>query len=269
MAIRKIEEFNLAMKSITAGIDIIDQFQSDFSVKTKESLRDVVTQIDINIESKIKDILKSSNHKIIGEESFVSGEHIGLENETFWVIDPIDGTTNMVSGIPFYAISLGLIEKKKFELGAVAIPSQKELYFTFENKSCLNNRRLIVVPKKFEESLNACAFSSKTDDLKRTLEYDVFGQINDSTRGCLRTGAAAVNICYVAAGKLQSAYGINNRIWDVAGALAVAYYAGANIYVEWKEDPSYISYVVGVPGVAENIVNLLQDKSLANLSLLK
>jgi myo-inositol-1(or 4)-monophosphatase len=266
---KKVKEFNLAMKSLTVGLDIVSQRQNDLSVQTKESLRDIVTQIDIEVEQKIRTVLKDSEYAVIGEESFTVEDRYDWENETFWVLDPIDGTTNMVSGIPFYAISLGLVQNKEFTLGAVAVPSQEELYFTFEDKSYLNNKRLHIKPKRFEESLNACAFSGKKNSPHRALEYEIFGQINDTTRGCLRTGAAAINICYVAAGKLQSAYGINNRIWDVAAALAVAYYAGAKIYIEWKEETGYINYAVGATGVVEKIVKILNDNSLSHLTLLK
>jgi myo-inositol-1(or 4)-monophosphatase len=100
------------------------------------------------------------------------------------------------------------------------------------------------------------------------MEYELFGQLNDSTRGMLRTGSASINICYVAAGRLQSAYGINNRIWDVAGPLAIAQKAGADIYIEVRDNPSYVNYVAGVPGVADKIAKLLKEKDLADVKLI-
>ena len=264
-----LEEFNLAMKSISTGLEIVDRKKNDFSVQTKESLRDIVTNIDVEIEHRIKEILRDSPYKIIGEESFSNTQQMDWKNETFWAIDPIDGTTNMVAGIPFYCISLGLIEKSRFELGVVAVPAQEKLYFSFNGQAYSNNKKLQVKPVHFKESLNACAFSGKIYSENRHLEYDVFGSINDNTRGCLRTGSATINICYVAAGQLQSAYGINNRIWDVAAALAIAHHAGAQIYIEWKQDGSFINYAVGVPGVVEEIVKILNEKLLTNLIPLK
>ncbi|MCL2219624.1 MAG: hypothetical protein FWC23_06275 [Chitinispirillia bacterium] len=266
---RWLEEFNMAMKSVSAGLEVLDRKKNDLLVQTKESLRDIVTGIDIEIERDIKEILRGSPHKVVGEESFAAGQEVDWNNDTVWAIDPIDGTTNMVAGIPFYCVSLGLMDKAKFELGVVAVPAQEMLYFSFNDRAYVNNKMLTVKPTKFEESLNACAFSGKAYGENRQLEYEIFGAVNDSTRGCLRTGSAAMNICYVAAGQLQSAYGINNRIWDVAAALAIARHAGAQIYIERKQDGSFINYAAGVPGVVEKIVKILNEKMLTNLTLLK
>jgi myo-inositol-1(or 4)-monophosphatase len=255
------------MKSVSAGLEIVERKKGDFLVQAKESLRDIVTSIDIEIERSVRDILRDSPYRVIGEESFSDSQETDWGNETFWVIDPVDGTTNMVAGIPFYCISLGLMDRGKFELGVVAVPAQEKLYFTFNDSAYMNNKKLQVKPAPFEESLNACAFSGKAYGENRNLEYEVFGIINDHTRGCLRTGSAAMNICYVAGGQLQSAYGVNNRIWDVVAALAIARHAGARIYIDRKHGGSFINYAVGAPGAVEEIVKILNEKQLTNLTL--
>jgi myo-inositol-1(or 4)-monophosphatase len=267
--VKWLEEFNIAMKSVSGGLEILDRNKSELLAHTKESLRDIVTNIDTEIECCIKEMLRDSPYKIVGEESFVARMNVNWKDDTVWVVDPIDGTTNMVAGIPFYCVSLGLLHKAEFELGVVAVPAQEALYFSFNEQAYMNNKQLRVKPTNFEKSLNACAFSGKAYGENRYLEYEAFGEVNDRTCGCLRTGSAAMNVCYVATGQLQSAYGINNRIWDVAAALAIARHAGAQIYIEWKQDGSFINYAVGVPGVVEEIVNILNGKVVTNLSLLR
>lgn len=261
-----INEFKLAIKAVNCGLSVLEGKNGEMNIQTKESKRDLVTNIDIEIESVISKVLSESKYKVIGEESYVNmNNEINLKDESFWVIDPIDGTTNLVAGVPYYSIAVGLLKKLEFVLGAVVMPSQKELYFTFGDNAYLNNKKLNINSVPFDQSLNACAFSGKVKNKElRAKEYEVFGIVNDETRGCLRTGSASVNICYVASGRFQSAYGINNRIWDVCGPLAIAINAGASLFIEYLPDPSYINYVVGVPGVSDKIANILTLNKLAD-----
>jgi len=266
----RIKEFQLGLLAINAGIGVMNKMKGDYSVHTKESFRDIVTSMDEEIERTMKEVLLASPYKVMGEESYKDTDKIDLEKETVWVIDPIDGTTNMVSGVPFYSISVGMADKMTFPLGVVIVPPQQELYYTFLNDSFLNSKKLCVKSADLKESLVSAAFSgSKTDKKRRAMEFELFGLINDSTRGVLRTGSASVNICYVAAGRLQAAYGLNNRIWDVAGAFAIAQKAGADIYLERGQDQSRINYVAGTPDAAKKITDLMKENKIADLKLIK
>ncbi|HNW39848.1 MAG TPA: inositol monophosphatase family protein, partial [Candidatus Omnitrophota bacterium] len=172
-----------------------------------------------------------------------------------------------VSSLPFYAVSVGFMHNAKFSAGAVIIPAQKELFFTMGNqRSFMNNKPLKAGAAELERSLIVASFSSRSCGSKtRIKEYAVFGKFNDMSRGCLRLGSAAINICYVAAGRLQCAYGIGNKIWDVAGALAVAIRAGCKTYIEFTKESNTVNYAVGVTGVVEKIARILKQEKLANL----
>lgn len=263
------KESELAIKAATLGVEILDAIpKANPKLKTKESLRDAVTEKDLLIEKRITEfLLSASGHKIIGEESY-DNEPVISSGPT-WFIDPIDGTTNFISSIPLYAISVGIMDNFQFPVGAVIIPREKKLFYTFGKSAFVNDRVLHVNPCDFKDALVSCAFSGKShhrDSLLRKKEYEFFGLINDTTMGCLRLGSAAINICYVATGRLQAAYGIANKIWDVAGALAIATKAGAVLHIEFIEGTPLVNYVVGAAGVAVKIAEMLKAENLSGFN---
>jgi myo-inositol-1(or 4)-monophosphatase len=270
MTINYSYESGLALKAATSSAEIIEEkFAEGMAFTTKGTPRDLVTDLDLIIERLIINILKDSGYRIVGEET-TKNDDLGMPpQELTWVIDPIDGTTNMVSSIPYYATSIGLICNTQFLVGAIAIPTLKEIFFTFGDKgSFLNGKNIKITPIELKDSLIAVGFSGNSHDEKfRRQEFEMFGVLNDKSRGCLRLGAASINICYVAANRFQAAYGIFNQIWDVAGALAVARQAGCNIYIEWINGTTGINYVVGPPGVADEIAGLLKSKKIADVNL--
>lgn len=261
---------HIALTVVSKALELMEnQFKLGMDIKTKESQRDIVTELDLAIENLMKDLLKNSKHHVIGEESYNENSNIDLITPT-WFIDPIDGTTNFISGLPIYTISLGLVHKTSFITGAVAIPALKEIYFTSnEGKAFLNGKKLKISSANIKESLVAMAFSGKSvKPESRSDEYIFFGRINDISRGCLRLGSASANICFTAASKLQASVGLNNKIWDVAGSIAIAKAAGAKVYIEIPEKSPFISYVVGAEGVADYLAEEIDQQGLAKLKLI-
>ncbi|MFA5351397.1 MAG: inositol monophosphatase family protein [Candidatus Omnitrophota bacterium] len=264
-----IVESRLALKAVSAGADMLDRGYKEIPFRTKENSREIVTELDVIIEEKIRGILKETKHRVIGEE-IKNSNYSGFPIKGgVWVIDPIDGTSNFVSSLPIYSVSVGFMHNSKFSVGAVVIPAQKELFFTMGNQSSfMNNKTLRVDSGELEGALIAASFSSRASIGKsRIKEYEVFGKLNDMSRGCLRLGAASVNICYVAAGRLQCAYGISNKIWDVAGGLAIALRAGCKVYIEFIKGTSKVNYAVGVNGAVDEIASILKKERLADLEL--
>ena len=262
-------ESEIALKAAITGAEILEDRDNDSTILgQKESNRDIVTNMDIEIERRIRGVLSTTRHRVIGEET-ATGDRINPRGYS-WYVDPIDGTANFVATIPYYAVSVGLASGAGFAVGAVVIPPLKEMFFTTgDENSYLNGRVLKAGSAPLKESLVAAAFSGSSGNKEqRLLEYETFGKLNDGSRGCLRLGAASINICYVAAGRLQAAYGIANKIWDVAGAIAIASRAGCEVYTEWTPGATRISYVVGARGVAGAIAGVLRDATLARVTIL-
>ena len=220
--------------------------------REKETARDIVTNIDLAIHSLICRELAETNLPVLSEEGLSYERTQGLH----WLIDPIDGTTNMVSGIPFFGISVGLVEAGAFVGGAFGMPATKEIFYTAGPVSAYRNEaRLKVVEKDLHKCLIGVCFSSKggLGPASRAEEFQIFQELNDSSRGCLRLGSAGCSICYVACGKLDAAFGVSVKSWDVAASLAIAKAAGCDVRVANGDAPENLHFIAGKGQMMDHI----------------
>ncbi len=174
---------------------------------SKKGPRDFVTKTDKQVEK----ILIEELSKIKKNYSFISEETGKINNsdkENIWIIDPIDGTTNFLHGIPHFAICLALISKKQIISGLIFDPIKDEMFFAEKYKGAfLNNRRLRVSKKS---SLDDCLFSSNHEGVK-------YSDLNMRYSGC-----TSLDLAYVASGRLDGFFHNHINLWDVAaGALMV------------------------------------------------
>ena len=169
--------------------------------------RDFVTKTDKNVEKiLIEELSKAKkNYSFISEEI---GEINNKDKENIWILDPIDGTTNFLHGIPHFAICIALQSKKKIISGLIFDPIKDEMFFAEKDKGAfLNNHRLRVSKKNL---LDDCLFSSNHEGVK-------FSNFNMRSTGC-----AALDLAYVASGRLDGFFHNKINLWDVAaGALMV------------------------------------------------
>ena len=169
--------------------------------------RDFVTKTDKNVEKILIEELNKSkkNYSFISEEI---GEINNKDKENVWILDPIDGTTNFLHGIPHFAICIALQSKKEIISGLIFDPIKDEMFFAEKDKGAfLNNHRLRVSKKSL---LNDCLFSSNNEGVK-------FSNFNMRSSGC-----AALDLAYVASGRLDGFFHNKINLWDVAaGALMV------------------------------------------------
>lgn len=237
------------LSAVMAGAKLAESARTSFVVAHKGSLRDIVTQVDLDISALIIDKFSSKGWAVISEEMLVDTT---LPAEC-WVIDPIDGTVNYANGLPQYAVSVGWVKEGSFLLGAICAPALDELYLTLNTKrALLNGKPFVHAHQDCDSALVAASFAAKVG----TDEYALFQQVNNSTRGCLRTGSAALNVCWAAVNRLQAAYGFGAKLWDVAGALAVARAAGCEVRVVPRAQGLILDYCVGSKEVVEHIIGL-------------
>lgn len=240
-------EHRLAASAALAGGRIALASAAALDIQVKDSPRDIVTAIDLEVERAMLGILAASPHPVLSEESTADAAGYDLLAERFsWVVDPIDGTANFAHGMDYYGICAGLTRGLEFLAGAVYLPRLDQLYATEGNAALLNGEPLRHQHRSFATSLIAAGFSNSVHDpAHRALQYEVFGLVNERTRGCLRLGSTAVNVCFAAAGRLQCAYGLRAKIWDVAAALAVAIAAGCRVVIAPCGDRFSVDYLVG------------------------
>lgn len=240
----------VALEAVLGGTQLAARLGPTQVTAHKGSLRDIVAPTDIAVGDLLEAKLKATNLPVISEERFSPGQPVP---DLFWAVDPIDGSVNFAHEIPLFAVSAGLVEKGEFPLGVVCAPGLDELYFTLNpRKALFNGRPFLHTHRPLSEALIAASFAASGG----RAQYDVFQQANESSRGCLRTGSAGLNICWAAVGKLQAAYGFDAKLWDVAGALAVAQAAGCAVALRYQAGSMSIDYCVGSREVVSHLTGL-------------
>ena len=191
-----------ASKSLIRDFGEVEKLQV-----SKKGPYDFVTKTDRNVEKiLIEELSKTKkNYSFISEEV---GKIDNKDKENVWIIDPIDGTTNFLHGIPHFAISIALKSKEKIVSGLIFDPIKDEMFFAESNKGAyLNNHRMRVSNKN---SIEDCLFSSNHEGVK-------FSNLNMRYSGC-----SALDLAYVASGRLDGYFHNKINIWDIAaGALMV------------------------------------------------
>ena len=202
----KIDLFKLleiAKKSALIGNEIlIKNYNKIQKISSKGRKGDLVTNVDLEVEEKIKDYLftKTPDISIHAEES---GRLIKSSDLT-WCIDPLDGTTNYSHGYPFFGTSIGLLYKDNPILGAISVPYLNELYYACIGKGSFCNDKEISVSNTstLVDSLLVTGFSYDRFETEDN-NYAEFCYLTHKTRGVRRGGAAAVDLAFVAAGKVD------------------------------------------------------------------
>jgi myo-inositol-1(or 4)-monophosphatase len=246
----------IALEAVLAGAQMAERLGPSAATGHKGSLRDIVTAADLAIGDLLETRLEATGLPVVSEERFAVDDPMP---DVFWAVDPIDGTVNFAHSLPMYVLSAGLAEKNEFPLGVVCAPALDELYFTLNpEKALFNGRPFEHVHGPMQEALIAASFAARGD----RSQYDLFQQANESSRGCLRSGSAGLNICWAAAGKLQAAYGFQAKLWDVAGALAIARAAGCAVALQRRPGSVQLDYVVGSREVVEQLAKLARNLGL-------
>ena len=222
---------------------------------------DLVSYVDKTAEQKIVESLSS----LLPEAGFITEENTSIKKgEAYnWIIDPLDGTTNFIHGIPCYCISIALMKDEKLILGVIYEINQDECFYAFENGGAfLNGSKIFVstVPE-LKKSLMATGFPYS--NYSRMKEYmHVFEHMMHNTHGLRRLGSAAVDLAYVACGRFEGFYEYGLNSWDVAaGAIIVkeaggkvSDFTGGNNFIAEREIIACNSYVY------EELLGVIKEK---------
>ena len=216
--------------TIEAGSILLEGYGKSKSITFKSEI-DLVTQYDLQIELFLKKRLAAAfpNHTLIGEET---SEAITYPQRAIY-IDPIDGTTNFIHGIPFCAVSIGIWEEGKPVAGVVYNPILDELFYAEAFKGATMNGTPLQVTdtQALKKSLIATGFPYTKIEKGKDLEWvmQTMESILPETRDIRRLGSAAIDLCYVARGTLDGYYEINLKPWDVAAGVLILQEAGGKI----------------------------------------
>ncbi len=226
---------------------------------------DYVSEVDRMVERDIIGIIKASfpEHGILAEES---GEHLG--NDYVWVIDPLDGTTNFLHGFPQYAVSIALKYKGRIEVGVIYDPLRDELFTAKRGGGAmLNNRRLRVTQQtSLKSALIGTGFPFKTDKYLDAY-LGMFKALTTECAGIRRAGAAALDLAYVAAGRLDGFWEIGVMEWDMAAGILLIKEAGG-VVTDFSFNDNYLqsgNLITGSPKMHQLMYQLIEPHVTDNL----
>jgi myo-inositol-1(or 4)-monophosphatase len=228
-------------------------------VQAKQA-NDFVTQVDQAAEEAIIGIVRHAypDHGFHAEES---GRTEG-EAEYVWIIDPLDGTTNFIHGFPQYAVSIGLRHRAQLTQAVVYDPTRNELFTASRGRGAFLNDRRIRVSRRthLRESLIGTGFPFR--QLEHLDEYvRMFKRITEETAGVRRPGAAALDLAYVAAGRLDGFWEFGLSPWDMAAGTLLILEAGGMVS-DFDGEENYLftgNVVCGAPKIHEQLLALVQD----------
>ena len=214
--------------AIEAGKIHMEFYGKTLEISCKHNEFDLVTQVDKNSEAKIISIIKEEfpEHDLLGEE----GTNSQTGSDYLWIIDPLDGTTNYTHAFPHFAVSIGLYYKGKPFLGVVFDPFKKEMFSAQKGEGAFLNDKQIKVSEvsKLSNSLLATGFPYGRDNiLEKNIKY--FAHFLYKAQAVRRPGAAALDLCYIAAGRLDGFWELNLSPWDVAASACIIEEAGGKI----------------------------------------
>ncbi len=217
---------HIAVRAARAAGDIISRATrqtGNFQIDQKGK-NDYATEIDNASEQEIIKTLKSAypDHAILAEES---GQHGA--GDYVWIIDPLDGTTNFIHGFPFFSVSIALSVKKRLELGVVYDPMRDELFIAERGGGAtLNNRKIRVTRQNtVKGALIGTGFPFR--DHRHVDAYlAMFKAMNADSAGIRRAGSAALDLSYVACGRMDAFWELGLKPWDMAAGVLLIQEAG-------------------------------------------
>jgi myo-inositol-1(or 4)-monophosphatase len=214
-------------------------------IETKSS-NNFVTYVDKSSEQIIMEGLK----KILPGTGFIAEETPALKTKALnWIIDPLDGTTNFIHGIPVYSVSIALMDSKEILIGVVLEVNQKECFYTWKGSGTFLNGKPVRVSaiKSVKDSLLATGFPY--NDYSHLDGYmDFLGYLMKYSHGIRRLGSAAADLAYVACGRLEGFYEYGLSPWDVAAGVLLVKNAGGIV----SDFPGGENYVFGKEIIATN-----------------
>ncbi len=258
---------NMALRAVRSAGEMIYRAyeRRDHADIQSKGVHDYVTATDRKVEQFIREQLSAiyPDHGFIGEELGSDG----LERESVWILDPIDGTTNFIHGFPQFAISLALQVRGHTEIGIVYDPLRREEFTALRGGGArLGSHRLRVpVCKGLDDALIGTGFPFRPDQMADMEDYlQVFRQVAERSAGIRRAGAASLDLAYVAAGRLNGFWENGLALWDMAAGDLLIREAGG-LVTDFQGGHDYLKsgrIVAGHSKVVKSLLNLIHGKDI-------
>ena len=262
---------NTAVKAARRAGSIINRASLDLDLLKigRKAPNDFVTEVDRAAEAAIIEVLSSAypDHDYLAEETGVAGAtgKRSITSDYVWIIDPLDGTTNFIHGFPQYAVSIALSHRGQITQAVIYDPVHNDLFVASKGKGAqLNDRRIRVSQRdRMDEALLGTGFPFR--DLENLdMFVSMFKEFTQKTAGLRRPGAAALDLAYVACGRLDGFFEMGLMPWDAAAGSLLILEAGG-LVGNFKGDGEYLfeENIIGAsPKIFGQMVNTLSRYQL-------
>lgn len=250
-----------------AGNILMQGFERRADIETStKGQNDYVTNFDKASENAIVDVIRAAypEHTIITEER---GLLAGKDEEVQWIIDPLDGTTNFVKGLPHFAVSIAIRVKNRTEVAVVYDPTRNELFTAERGKGAkLNDLRLRVDNlRDLNGTIFATGFPFKNSQLMPT-QFAMMSSLASQCADFRRTGSAALDLCYAAANRVDGYFEMGIKPWDIAAGDLIVREAGG-LVTDFHGDTDYLTrghIVATAPRLMKAVLGHIQPCLPAN-----
>ena len=254
------KELNAAKEAAKTAGEILSRLFGQVSHITKKGDIDLVTEADFQAEKAILEII----HLNFPQDNILAEESGGQEHASkrTWLVDPLDGTTNFVHGFPFFAVSIALEVENELVLGVVHNPFMDEIFEATKGTGAFLNKEPLKVSKtqNMKDALLATGFPydihERPERVMALLEKMVV-----VAQGVRRPGSAAIDMCYVAAGRLDGFWEQELKPWDTAAGAVIVKEAGGRLSTFQGEPytPYLKSIVAANPFIHDAMIEILKD----------
>ena len=231
------------------------------SVETKSSPTDMVTEMDRAAERLIVDAIRAARpgDGFLGEEGAAEAGDSGVR----WIVDPLDGTTNYLYGFPAFGVSIAVEVDGEVVAGVVNDPLHGETYVAVRGKGAACNGAPLRVgsPPSLATSLIGTGFAYVPE--RRHWQAEVLARVLPQVRDIRRAGSAAIDLCWVAAGRLDGFYERGLMHWDYAAGALIASEAGARVGNLDGGPPSSDIVVAGAPAIVDRLCEVIKEAEAA------
>ena len=253
------------MNHIPTLLRTIGEFQLQEQTKVtsgqieEKSLNQLVSYVDIESEKMLVEGLL----KITPNAGFLTEEETTTirNEEQYWIIDPVDGTTNYLFGHTKFCISIALYEQQKPVYAAIYVPADDELFTADESGAYLNGEKFQCSTRKLTDSLLATGFPYyKFDEMEAYLS--LLKDLMQQTKGLRRMGSAAIDLAYTAIGRFDGFFELNLSPWDIAGGAYIVQQAGG-IVTDFNNGKDFVfgtSILAGNPAIHADLLRLIAAK---------
>jgi myo-inositol-1(or 4)-monophosphatase len=217
-----------ACEAARRAAQVLSQLRGRIHVQEKGHHADLVSEADLNAQQVIRSYLQERfpGQDFLGEEGEGPKHRPRNGSPPTWIVDPLDGTTNYVHDLPLYCVSIGLEVAGELAVGVVYDPTRDEMFHAAKGQGAWLNRQRIRTSQASTLGRALLATGFPADVRSRPEVLDWWRYFSFRARSLRRLGSTAINLCWLAAGRLDGFYAFDNNVWDVAGGVVIVREAG-------------------------------------------